>query len=168
MVSSHARGVESVPIARICGIGSGVGRGWGLLVALGLASGLPGCGAGDGLPREAVSGAVTLDDQPLASGTITFQVANPDGAGVPAATMIDGGSYAIRRAEGPTPGSYRVMITSPRPGQPTAKTKAAQPGDGDEPPAIEAIPSQYNAKTTLTAEVRAGGGNTFDFHLKSR
>ena len=126
-----------------------------------------GCG-GDGLPRQAVSGSVTLDGRPLESGAIAFQPTSPDGGGIAVGAVVQGGSFSVSRAEGPTPGNYRVSITSPREGKPTARTQAARPGDGDAPPAVETIPPRYNATTTLTAEVKADGGNTFEFPLKSR
>ena len=125
-----------------------------------------GCG-GDGLPRQSISGTVTLDGRPLESGAIAFQPASPDGGGIAVGAIVRGGSFTLSRSEGPTPGNYRVAITSPREGKPTAKTQSAQPGDGDAPPAVEAIPANYNAATTLTAEVKAGGGNSFEFPLKS-
>ena len=126
-----------------------------------------GCGSGDGLPRQPVAGTVTLDGQPLAEGSIAFQPADPAGSGVAAGGTIRNGSYSISRADGPTPGAYRVAISSPQVGEATAKTKAAQPGDGDAPPARDLIPAAYNTATTLRADIVAGG-NTCDFATKSR
>ena len=133
------------------------------LISLGM-----GCGSGDGLPRQPISGTVTLDGQPLATGSIAFRPADAAGPGVPVGAQIDGGSFSIARAVGPTPGTYHVAISSPQEGKATAKTTSAQPGDGDSPPAFDLIPPQYNAQTTLQAEVGAGKSNDFRFELKSR
>jgi hypothetical protein len=71
-----------------------------VFVALGLAVGCS--GSGDDLPREPVSGTVTLDNQPLASGTISFiPVAGQGGGG---GTITDG-KFSIAREGGLVPGS---------------------------------------------------------------
>ena len=126
---------------------------------------LAGCGGdSDELPRQAVSGRVTLDGKPLAAGRITLQP--PGGAeGMPAGAEIIDGSYDIPRDEGPTPGTYAVRITSPA-GAPEVDPNA-MPG---EPPRVakEPIPPKYNAKTTLNAAISAEGPNTFDYELKTK
>lgn len=136
------------------------------LLGLLAAAGLAGCGgASDDLPRQAVSGTVSFDGQPLAQGRIVFQPASDD-AKVAAGAIIQDGRYAISRSEGPTPGSYQVSITSSAPG---AEGPAPPPGAEETKPrkaATELIPSQYNSKTTLTAKVEAGKDNTFPFELK--
>jgi hypothetical protein len=131
---------------------------------------LAGCGGGDGddLPREAVSGKVALDGQPLAEGAIQFlPEGGPDAKGptVSGGAVIKGGAYDISRAKGLTPGKYKVAITSAAP----ADAPAADAAPGPAPkPAAEKIPAKYNASSTLTAEVKSGGGNTFDFDLSSK
>ena len=86
-----------------------------LVRLLGLAAvcaGFLGCaGASDGLPRQAVSGTVTFDGQPLAEGRIQFEPASAE-AMTPAGGEIKDGRYSIPRDQGPTPGDYRIMITS--------------------------------------------------------
>jgi len=126
---------------------------------------IAGCGgATDELPRQAVSGKVTLDGKPLDSARITFL---PTGAGevTPSGGEIHGGAYSIRREDGPTPGSYLVRITTINT---TSKTDPnAMPGD---PPPVpkETIPPQYNVKSTLKASVTKEGPNTHDFELKTK
>lgn len=143
---------------------------WGLVVS----AGFIGCsGGGDDLPRQPVSGTVTLGGQPLAEGRIQFEPASPE-AKAPVGGEIRDGAFSIPREQGPTPGDYRVMITSSgakasegvdtSPGAeapPGSKAKAPKPG-----PSPELIPKQYNSRTTLTAKVEAGKPNTFDFPLK--
>jgi len=130
-----------------------------------------GCGArGDALPREPISGTVTLDGAPLKSGSILFE---PTAQGaVSSGGMIADGSFRVSRNDGPIPGTYRVMIFAAGaarapaqpdvvPGQETKSAASSRLGVG-------LIPIRYNLKTELTAEVKSGGPNTYTFDLKSR
>lgn len=123
-----------------------------------------GCGVGgtsDGLPREPISGKVTLDGQPLDQGSITFV---PDGFdGPPVGAPVEGGSYSIPRQDGPIPGKHSVSVYSQK------KTGKTYP-DPDDPAetieeSFERIPPKYNLKTELKAEVTKGGDNSFDYDL---
>ena len=135
-----------------------------LLAASGLAGG---CQSGDDLPRQAVKGTVTLDGKPLESGSIQFQPdqAAPGTAAVSAGAEIAAGSYAIDRAQGLTPGRYKVMIFSHGD---TKVDESAPPGEVVAPKGTieEQIPPRYNAETTLKAQVDAGKANVFNFDLK--
>jgi hypothetical protein len=65
------------------------------------------------------------------------------------------------------PGKYLVMVTGVT-GPPEAP-KEQLPGDARPvAPAKELIPTKYNAKTELTAQVTQGGPNTFTFDLVSK
>jgi hypothetical protein len=143
-------------------------RGWLLGAAL---AALAGCGSGDELPRQAVSGTVSLDGKPLEDGMIQFFPAAPSEHAVAAGTTIKGGRYAIARAEGPVPGTYKVMISGAggkekaAPGE--SSGEGEMPGLGPlHPPDL--VPERYNAKTELTANVTPEGPNEFKFDLKSR
>jgi hypothetical protein len=126
---------------------------------------LAGCGgAGDELPREAVSGAVKFNGGPLKAGMIQFQPADQSATTAGAAGITEG-SYSIAKAEGLVPGKYLVSITS-TPAAP-ATPPVIMPGDPVAPPK-EPIPAKYNAKTNLTAEVTKGGPNNFDYALESK
>jgi hypothetical protein len=82
----------------------GIGRG----AMLGATLILAGCGSGgDGLARESVSGAVTLEGQPLEQGSIQFVPLSPD-KGAPAWGKVVNGSYSIPGSEGPVAGEYSV------------------------------------------------------------
>jgi hypothetical protein len=140
---------------------------WAAAVAVAVAAAVAAVGCdrgGDGLPRESVSGKVTLDGRPLDRGEITFVPTGGDGP--PVGGEIQDGTYAIRRADGPVPGPHRVAIFSAKP------TGKKIPDEAD--PSIlyderaETIPDRYNARSDLAAEVKAGGGNTFDFELTGR
>jgi hypothetical protein len=123
---------------------------------------LAGCGgAGDELPREAVSGTVNPDGTPLKSGMIQCQPAD-QAATTAAAAGITYGSYSIAKAEGRVSGEYPVSITSTPVTHPET-----MPGDPVASPK-EPIPAGYNAESNLTAEITTGGPNNFRFALKSK
>jgi hypothetical protein len=132
---------------------------------------LAGCGvaASDSLPREGISGEVTLDGQPLDQGAIQFIPASRK-EGVAGGAVIQGGKYSIERGKGLVPGEYRVLISSSQGTPPAADSSdGGAPGPvkkGDAPKDL--VPPQYNAKSTLTAEVKAGSPNALDFALKSK
>jgi hypothetical protein len=119
-------------------------------------------------PRQVVSGTVDFEGQPLQKGTIQFQPASQVDGTLAVGTITDG-RFEIPAVAGPSPGRDGVAIynddelppapaAGEMPGPPAApKKKAAVP-----------IPSRYNAKTELTAEVKAGGPNVFTFNLKKQ
>jgi hypothetical protein len=128
--------------------------------------GLAGCGGEtDQLPREAISGSVTFDGQPLKNGYIQFL---PDAASDDA-TFAGGpireGKFDIPREQGPTPGRYSVTVISGE-AAPSEASAAELPGAGFSKK--EKIPAKYNSRTTLTAEVKKGGPNQFEFPLKTK
>lgn len=136
------------------------GAGW-LLAAM-----APGCtddaAPRDNLPRVAVAGNVTLGGSPLPAGQIQFQ---PIGEGPAAMAVgeIQDGRYAIEQTSGPSPGKYRVMIssrTAPKIGP------GEQPGGANLGP--ETIPKKYNAKSTLEVEIPTEGPATRDFPLDGK
>ncbi|MHC5538319.1 hypothetical protein ACYOEI_08830 [Singulisphaera rosea] len=126
---------------------------------------LVGCGGGeeDKLPREAVWGKVSYDGIPLAKGAIQLRSA-PNGGGTPIVIggLIRDGEYSIARAEGPVPGTYQVSITE----ETESKLK---PGEAPGPflkPKASRLPTIYNMRSTLKAEVKAGQAESIDFDLK--
>jgi hypothetical protein len=137
-----------------------------LVLILGLLG--SGCGEGDELPREAVSGTVTLDGKPFEKGTIQFTPAatSTQGAAVQGGAMIEAGKYSISRDRGLVPGTYQVAIFSGGTGKPAIGPNG--PVTGGPAPAREQIPPKYNAQSTLKAEVKKGGPNNFPFELTSQ
>ncbi len=127
-----------------------------------------GCaGSEDDLPREPVSGTVTMDDQPLAEGTIQFTPTAGGGAGVGGGSPIENGRFSIARDKGLVPGSYRVAINASDQksrGEPTKKGPVKK-GLGL---AKELIPSKYNSGSTLTAEIKKGGSDDLKYDLQSK
>jgi hypothetical protein len=139
-----------------------------LFLAVGLAA--AGCsGSGDDLPREPVSGTVTMDGQPLIDGVIQFNPAGEATAGatqVPGGGPIKGGQFSIPRESGLVPGNYNVAINA---AEKRDRTKPAQVGGGKATElAKELIPARYNTMTELKAEIKKGVPNEFKFALESK
>jgi hypothetical protein len=124
--------------------------------------------SGDELPRESVSGTVTLDGQPLADGAIQF---SPIAGGTGPTPTISGGAtiqdgrFAVPRETGLVPGNYKVAINASA-GTPKALTKMAPT---PKVPLIlkELIPAKFNARSELTAEIKTGGSDNLKFELQS-
>jgi hypothetical protein len=106
-----------------------------------------------------VSGTVTLDGQPLKSGTIRFDAV--DGGTAAADASIIDGKYSARIP----PGDKRVSIISPKI---IGKKKMYDTPDS---PVVdvteELLPKRYNAQTELTLTVKFGDQNA-PFDLKSK
>ncbi|WP_435009193.1 hypothetical protein P12x_000443 [Tundrisphaera lichenicola] len=128
---------------------------------------LSGCDAPtDDLPRQSVSGSVTLDGKPLASGSITFDPVGPGNANpVAGGAPISNGSYSLGAANGLTPGNYLVSIIS---GGDDAPSAAEAPGMPPRKAKKDPIPAKYNTKSTLKVEVKAGDSSSKDFELDSK
>ena len=141
---------------------------WALVLAAGAASMmLGGCsGSGDDLPREAVSGTVTLDDAPLARGTIQFRpVDSGAGPAVGGGGVVEDGRFSIPRETGLVPGKYKVAVNaSDDVGAPHTKGRVVKKSGL----AKELIPTRYNARTELSAEVAKGGTGSLKFDLRSK
>jgi len=128
-----------------------------------------GCGgADDGLARQPIWGTVTLDGQPLANGVITFTPAS--GQPTQSGGVISAGKFSVPREQGPVVGNYSVSInsSSAEATVPPDQEKSGMPGHVAPNRARDPIPDKYNAKTTLTAEVKKEGGNDFQFDLKTK
>src|SRR5262245_22082045 len=110
------------------------------------------------LPRlGTVTGTVTLDNQPVGDATVIFEGAQP---GEPAALgRTDAtGKYEVyysRGHKGTTIGEHVVRIS----------TYDETGDDENRQVRKETIPSRYNAKSELKADVKRGA-NTHDFPLK--
>lgn len=130
---------------------------WLLLAACFLTAG---CG-GRGEPLGKVFGTVTLQDQPVAGGSIVF--ANAEKGVYMSAPLKQDGSYevATARGQGLPLGTYRVSLAPP-PGEPLTKDNP-KPKPRTEPE----IPPRYrDAKTSkLQLEVKEGD-NQFDVRLQ--
>ncbi len=118
-----------------------------------------GCGGGDPLGRQAVSGIVTLDGSPLQEGSIRFE---PTGESTTSSgAVIEQGKYSITKNKGLPPGKYRVVINAVKPEMGGAQPADEMPGDGEAVLPEELIPSEWNAKSQHFIEVVDSG--TADF-----
>lgn len=130
-----------------------------------------GCTTGeqDDLPREAVSGVVTLDGKPLPAGLIRFapQPPGPTEGG----TLVRDGAFSIDRANGLVPGHYVVSIqANEKSGEPRKEGQRVETGGGRVGrPLKELIPARYNAKSELKVDIKSGGSNDgMKFELSSK
>ena len=134
-----------------------------IMTAAAVALAAAGCGGGDGIPREPVSGKVTLDGSALDNGLITFA---PEELTKPAVgTAIKDGSYSLGRSDGPSPGPHKVSIWCRKPTGKKLKSVDFPGTFVDE--MRESLPPQYNTDSRLDVEVKHGGENRFDFDLSS-
>jgi hypothetical protein len=109
----------------------------------------PGCSSGE--KTYPVSGTVTFDGKEIESGSITFDAA--DGGPGSFSAGIRDGKYELRC----TAGKKKVSVMAYRPvGDPDAAT----------PNRENYIPTRYNSRTELEADVEPGGRNQFDFPLR--
>jgi hypothetical protein len=139
--------------------GGKVGCCCGWLLGLGLVLLTLTAGCGKGSPTVAVRGKVTLDGEPLATGTISFVPS--DGATASAGGPIKDGTYNVAMP----PGKKRVQISATK----VVGKRQVYQGDPKSPivdEVRELIPPQYNASSALTVEVDKTRCE-HDFKLKS-
>ena len=110
--------------------------------------------------RTSIQGLVTVDGQPLESGTIIFKPV--DGPGPVAGSRIKNGAYSIPSERGPKPGEYRVEISSMRK---TGKKVMDRVSNQQLDEVISIIPPRYNSKSLLRCTL-TNSRNTLDFDLK--
>ena len=125
---------------------------------------LAGCGAREytGERRFPVSGKVSVDNQPIEFGVISFL---PQGeGGRVSGGPIKSGTYAVPEEMGATAGKYRVEI---RWNKPTGKRVRDPYGEEIMDEYKEGLPDKYHVNSELTAEV-SSKKTTFDFDLKTK
>jgi hypothetical protein len=132
------------------------------LLSVGLIFILVGCG---GVSTAPVSGKVILDGKPLAGATVTFMPAETKGApGPPSSGITDeNGQYSLtlttdHSIKGAVVGKHKVSISAIEGGSDGAA--GANPK-----PRVEKVSAEYNANTTLTFDVPAGGTTSADFKI---
>lgn len=114
-----------------------------------------------------LTGNVSFDGKPLASGYITFEPQS--GQQTQAGAEITAGKYQTQAQKFIAPGRYAVAIVGGAemppsdisPGTPEFEAAAAKLKD-------KVVPKKYNVNSTLVAEVTAEGDNVFDFALTSK
>ena len=120
------------------------------------------CQDANPLGRQAVSGKVTFNGQPLDHGNVEFVPQEVGGVG--SGAVIRQGAYQISELKGLCPGKYLVRIYSaqndPTPASPEEVSLQSPPRLG-----VQHIPPQYNVKSQLIVEVTEGGSDEFNFEL---
>jgi hypothetical protein len=112
--------------------------------------------------RQAVSGKVTLEGQPLNKATILFEpVGN---LSTTSGADITNGQYKIERASGLKPGKYIVRITAGD-GVTPIEEEAGAPGGSTNILSRDRIPPDWNVNSKQEVEVKSSGGNSFDFAI---
>ncbi|WDI41051.1 hypothetical protein [Bremerella sp. P1] len=135
-------------------------RGLTVLMFCFLASSL-GC-SDSGISRQAISGTVVLDGQPLKEGSILLTPITPKG--MTAGCKIEDGRYELNGDTGPTPGEYRVEISAWKSSDKPQLDEATGQMVAD---VVSIIPARYNSKSELTAKIESGATGSIDFDLKS-
>ena len=117
-----------------------------------------GCGNANG--RYPVSGDVTLQGQPLASGAIVFEA--EDGGSRGGATISDG-KYALPANQGLVPGKYIVRVSAVQSQTSTADAPPGPEAAAQERANKDLVPDEFNAKSTLKYE--AGPDKPAEFNV---
>ena len=133
-------------------------------LAFGLLAGLvalAGCSPADN--RSEVSGAVTLGGRPLDDGVIQF--APLDGQPTGDGAQIVSGQYRIPKDKGLAPGKYKVSIYAGDGRSGAGDASPDSPYAGTKP-GKERVPPEYNKKSNVVREVKAGEPMVFDFDIK--
>ncbi len=125
---------------------------------------LSGCGGGDSLGRQAISGAVKLNGTPVQQGSISFE---PAAQGTTSSgALIKDGKYSIPRDQGLPVGKYRVVINATAPGSGEGLPADGLPGDPI-PEAEELIPPDWNVESANFIEVKQETG-VFNFDVTTK
>ena len=115
---------------------------------------IAGCGA-DVPPRGAITGRVTVANQPLKEGRILFLPQAPNRGPTISAPIRDG-VYTLDEADGPVLGLNRVEIeAAPNLGFPI-DDEAAFAKRGGAPLPANAIPPAFGSQSTQTVDVQPG------------
>lgn len=125
--------------------------------ALGLLICAPICGCGDS--QANVTGTITMDGQPVPSGSITFVKA--EGGQVREGAVIKDGGFQAKLP----PGKYKIELSGQK-----VVGKRTQKGFDGKDEVIELteplFPERYNTKTELSEDIKSGA-NTVKLDLKS-
>jgi hypothetical protein len=132
----------------------------------GMAFAANGC-SDDDIPRQPVSGYVTLDGQPLANGVIVFYPGIENRANnVVGGTIVKNGYFSLPRSEGLPPGRYEVAINSAN-AYKRSRREERKPGN-EGAAEKEPIPAKYNDHTTLAIHIKDTAIKEMTFQLDSK
>jgi len=136
------------------------GRGFLIIFSLLVAGAFSGCGdPAGGVVTVPVAGTVTMDGQPLESGSLTFNPA--DGQGATAGAVIQAGNFSAKVP----PGSKLVQISSSKV---VGQRKAYDdPNDQQMIDIVEdQVAPEFNTSSTLKCEIPEKGISTLAFEVK--
>ena len=114
-------------------------------------------GRGEG-PAAEVAGAVTLDGEPIETGTVVFAPAG--GGGLPVGGPIQGGECRLVAPRVPAEGIYEVEVRGSR-------YSNCPPAPDASPAPAEAVAARFNANPELRARFGPAGG-TRNFQAGSK
>jgi hypothetical protein len=114
--------------------------------------------------RLPVSGAITLNGQPLDGATIRFT--SIDGVKSANGALVREGRFQIPKEKGLLPGTYHIEISAPDNNAPPILVGAG-PGQPGIRTAPERVPAEFNINSKQTIEVKTGGDNNFTFDIVS-
>jgi hypothetical protein len=124
-----------------------------------VATALAGCaGSPDG--RQAISGTVTLEGQPLDQGQIMFFP--EEGQDTVGGAPVLNGKFKIDSKQGLKPGRYLVRLTAGD-GKTPNNEEAGAPGGSTNIVSVDRIPDDWGIRSTQKIEVKSSGSNKFDF-----
>lgn len=130
-----------------------------------------GCGSGDALNRQAISGLVNVDGNPLKHGLIRLE---PQGTTTGPGVMAEifEGEFCFSKDNGPIPGTHRVEVEATQfqgfAIDNEAAYTAAVMQTGRSPLGRNPIPAAYNTNSKLTVFVQDSDDQTFPFDLRSK
>lgn len=138
-----------------------------ICILLAMLVGIWGCSDGSGLAVAPVSGTVTLNGEPLADATVSFQPVAKANGGLAGKLSVGktgaDGKFTMKTTDdqdGAVVGQHVVRIT-------TAQWHDSD--DSEDPDQIQAsqeiLPTKYNSQTELNFEVPAGGSQEANFTL---
>jgi hypothetical protein len=122
--------------------------------------------AGCGEVRVPVKGKVTLDGQPVDSGSISFQPA--DGAGPGTGGVIKDGFYSLAGESAATPGKKNVHVTAMLKTGRKVKAGPPHPPDMMVDEIISFPPRGTRNPPIQSAEIVSGRENEINFDLNSK
>lgn len=121
-----------------------------------------GCGPKSDL--LSVSGAVSVNGNPVKSGSIRFTSVGTEKVASTGA-MISEGEFEIPQAKGLPPGTYHIVISAADKDAPKIMLRDAS-GRPQMEVAPDLIPEEYNVKSEVTIDVSVEGENHFVFDIQ--
>ena len=129
-----------------------------------LAVAATGCSGRQAPDLQAVSGLVTINQQPLNAGRIVFRPLQGT-EGRASSAGIQQGEFRILRDDGLVPGKYRVEIEAVQDLGFAIDDDVAFAQRGGKPLPPNPVPAKFNRKSELTATVAANQDNSLQFDL---